>query len=99
MDHQFQSTREGHLDSLALFQGPEVDTAVHCKQWIEYKPINLVTEGSALEFNVPASPSDYIDLKQSRLHVTAQVTKQDGSPVTKEDLVAPTNLTLQTLCS
>ena len=99
MDYQLESNLESHNDSLALFQGPDKDFSILAKQWIEYRPINVISEGSVLEFNVPASSSDYINLKETRLQVKAKITKEDNSPVSREDLVAPSNLALQSIFS
>lgn len=90
---------ELHSETMALFQGPPGDSTVQSRQWVDYRPVSLMTEGSALEFNVPASPSDYIDLKKTVLQIKARVTRLEGTPITDTDNVSPINLTLQTMFS
>ena len=98
MEYQLPSALESHSESLALFQGPTTDSSIVSRQWVEYKPINAITEGAAIEFNITSSPSDYMNLQEYRLQIKAKLTHEDGiTPVTKEDLVAPVNLSLQSL--
>ncbi|XP_041376686.1 uncharacterized protein LOC121389141 [Gigantopelta aegis] len=59
----------------------------------------ITTENSPVEFNVYGQGVDYIDLKCTKLHVRAKITKADGSILTKDEKVGPVNLWLQSFWS
>jgi hypothetical protein len=66
-------------------------------------PINHLTEGSALEFNIPATSTQYVDLKRMHLHVNAKITKSDGTALVETgdnvDNVGVANAPLHTMFS
>ena len=98
MAYKFENALEGHQSNLALFHPLPVDTGVESIQWIEYRPVSQLTHGSFVEFNVPPSSMEYLDLSKTRLHIKARIVKKsDGSPVTPEDKVGFINLALATL--
>jgi hypothetical protein len=72
---------EVHGEGLALFQQPPTDTGIQGTEWITYRPVNQLTEGSALEFNIPSTSTSYLDLKRMQLHVKAKITKSDGTDI------------------
>lgn len=84
-------------ESLNFFSLPAQDVGVSQRKWVTVRPVNTITEESAVEFNVEGNEACYIDLKNSTLRVKLQVLKEDGSeiPITQE--VAPVNLFLQSL--
>lgn len=53
-----------HDNDLALFDLPEVETMTQKKEWLTLGPINQLTPGAAIEFNVPGTSMAYIDLKK-----------------------------------
>lgn len=58
---------ENHLNQLSLFESPPTDTAIQTREWVELRPINQISEYSALEFNIPPLSTGYMDLKNSRM--------------------------------
>jgi hypothetical protein len=89
----------GHSMKMALFQPPPTNTAIEKVEFVDYRPVNQLTEGSALEFNISGNSTQYMDLKRTRLHVKAKIVKADGTPVKVENKVALTNMSLQSLWS
>ena len=84
---------------LLLFDPVRVNKGAEQIRWIEYRPINQLTENAAVEICVPGTGSQYMDLKRSRLYVRASIKKGDGSDLAETDLVSPSNLFLQTIFS
>ncbi|KAJ8299070.1 hypothetical protein KUTeg_023130 [Tegillarca granosa] len=58
------------------------------KEWMEYRPVNQLTEGAAIEFSIPSSSSSYVDLKNSRLYLKLKITQSDNTPIGESDNVA-----------
>ncbi|XP_060572999.1 uncharacterized protein F54H12.2-like [Ruditapes philippinarum] len=88
-----------HQEELSLFVTPPADTSLQSREWITYRPVNQVTNASALEFNIPGHTSAYLDLKRSVLNLKLQIVKGDGSAVDPDEVVGPTNLPLHTVFS
>ena len=93
--------------SLSLFQPPPVEKTIEKEEWIEYRPIGQISQGSTIEFNIPQNSTNYIDLKKTRLYIKAKIVKPDGKAAVEdekedkedaeEDKVAFVNLTLHAL--
>lgn len=84
-------------DNLALFQAPEVHTGSQKTEWLTFRPINQLTEGAAIEFNVPGTSTSYIDLANTLLYVKFNVVKADGSSLEAAEPVGVTNNILHTM--
>jgi len=84
---------------LALFDLPEVETATQKREWLTVRPINQLTPGAAIEFNVPGTSMAYIDLKNLMLLVKLKIVKADGSDLVKDDPVGLTNNPLHSIFS
>ena len=94
--------------SLALFQPPLIDNGILHENWIEYNPIGSISESPGLiEFSIPGTSMDYINLRKSRLSLQYKITKENGDPIIYEvsglnvptdncDQVAPINFPLNT---
>ena len=91
--------RPGYTEGLALFQHPVTDVGHGGNKWVEYRPINQLTEGAPLEFVVAPTASTYIDLERTYLYVKAKLVKGDGTAIAKTELVVPSNLLLHTMFS
>lgn len=86
------------IKQLELFDPPPLLNSIEKKTWIEYKPIAPITDQrSPVEFHVPGSPQQYIDLKHSFLQLKVEFMKEDGSKVTETDKVVPANAFLHSL--
>lgn len=97
MAYKFENALEGYQSNLALFHPAPVDVGVEQIQWIEYRPVSQLSSGSFIEFNVSPTSLEYIDLKNTRLHIKARILRNDGSMVTPEDKVAFVNQPLSSL--
>ena len=96
-------------NELDLFSVPSTQTSIEEGRWLEMGPITSVANDSdTIEFNIPASVSEYIDLSSCYIRVKAKVVKASGDalngpPTTNADPpadnVAPTNLFLHALFS
>lgn len=71
----------GYGEELALFERPLVDGGVQKVRWIEYRAVNQITQGSAIEFQVNGGGNYYVDLRRTHLHVSVRVMKSDGTPI------------------
>ena len=76
---------------------PPTQTSIDKGQWVEYHPISNISDGGPIEFFIPGSGEEYMDLNQTQLYVKAKVTKVDGANLTDADHVGPVNLSLQSL--
>lgn len=92
-----QSLRKVTNQTLLYSNYPPVETATERVEWQDYRSVGPLTKGSVIEFNIPGTSSDYIDLKRTRLYVSIQILNPAGEPVTAKDLVAPVNLTMHSL--
>ncbi|XP_041372810.1 uncharacterized protein F54H12.2-like [Gigantopelta aegis] len=91
---------EAHAEELSIFELPRTFTSVEKIYYEDTRPTSqITTENSPVEFNVYGQGIDYIDLKRTKLHVKAKITKADGSILTKDEKVGPVNLWLQSLWS
>ena len=84
---------------LDLFGVPPTQTSVKHGTTVEYHPVAALIDSSPIEFNVPGSGEDYVDLANSFLHVTAKITNGDGTDLAPGTAVGPANLFLHSLFS
>ena len=81
--------------NLDLFSVPPTQTSVEHGVYVDYHPLTNVTDGSPIEFDLPASVTDYLDLA----NVKVKVTQRDGTNLQPDAQVAPVNLFLHSLFS
>ncbi len=84
---------------LDLFTVPGTQTAIISGNWDEYHPISNLLDGSPIEFHVAGTPEEYVDLSQTKLHIQAKITNDDGTRLAADAQVGPVNLFLQSLFS
>ena len=78
------SSCECTKSELDLFNVPPTQTAIESSQWIEHRPLTSLSAGAPVEFVITGSGEEYIDLSETYLQVTAQITKSNnGDLVTK----------------
>lgn len=82
---------------LDIFALPSTQTSIESGHWIHYKPISSLSDDGPIEFQVPGSGDDYIDLSHTMLHITAKVLNQDGTKLKADAGVGPTNNWLHSL--
>ena len=94
--------------SVSLFMPPPLDKSIQKEYWVEFNPIATISEGGVIEFNIPGTSLDYINLAKSRLNISYKLTHSDGTPVqdirdlngvptADLDQIAPVNLTLHSI--
>ena len=94
-----QSCESVHT-GLDLFSLPPTQTSVQVGQWVEYHPLATLAPGAPIEFAISGSTSDYIDLKNSYLHVKANVLRANGNrPPGDAPAFAPVNYWMHSLFS
>ena len=71
-------------NSLALFQPPFLENSIQKEYWVEYNPMATISEQSVIEFNIPGTSMDYIDLRKSKLSFEFRLLKPDGTPIVYE---------------
>ena len=77
-------------EEVALFEKPCNNIAYDKIQYVDYRPTSLVSGGGSIDFVIPPTANQYINLKKTYLHVTAKIIRGDGTPV-RADKVAPIN--------
>ena len=63
---------------LTIFQPPPIDKTIQKEYWVEFNPIAAITDSSVIEFNIPGTSVDYINLAKTRLHVKYIITDEKG---------------------
>ena len=80
--------------ALSLFEPIPINVGYQKIQYVDYHTSSHLNNGSCLNFTIPATSSQYIDLKRSRLCVKAYIMKEDGTKPNNSDIIAPVNLVL-----
>ena len=65
--------------SLCLFDKPPVQTDFISNQTVDYYPLTDPSSGGPIEFVIPGSKTEYIDLNDIQLYITAKVIGADGN--------------------
>jgi hypothetical protein len=86
-----EHSAECSLSPLEWFCLPPTQTAVQKTYDVEYQPLATATLANPIEFYIPASTEEYLDLKNSRLHVTCKIVRNTGQNIVAADIVAPVN--------
>lgn len=85
---------------LSLFSDPPNQVALQKIYFSETRPISSFDADDApLEFAIPGSGNEYMDLRRSRLYLKAKITKSDGTALTNLEKTGIINLPLQSLFS
>src|SRR6266700_6745087 len=64
---------------LDLFKKVSFQGAIENSQIIQYRPITALSETSTVEFDIPISPDEYLDLQNIYLWIKGRVVQQDGT--------------------
>jgi hypothetical protein len=76
-----EKSNYGYSEELALFEKPVLNGGVQKVRWIEYRPVNQITQDGTIDFNISGNGSNYVDLRKTYLHVKAKVVNHDNSPL------------------
>ena len=72
---------------------------IHKVQWVDYRSISPVQEGCCLEFYIPPSLTQYLDLDHTFLKIKVGVKEADGTELEDNDEVGLTNNVLNSIFS
>jgi len=86
-------------EEVSLFEKPCNNIAYQKTQYVDYRPTSLLSSGGSLNFTIPPTGSQYINLKKTHLQLKAKIVKADGTAPKATELVSPINLTLHSLFS
>ena len=90
-------SEQTYSSRLALFQKPYIENSVEEIQYIDFTPRNGLAEGSVIEFVIPGTSAEYIDLRRTRLKIKARIVTNEGKPITTDMQVGLVNLSLSSL--
>ncbi len=86
--------------SLCIFDKPGVLTDIQRSYVANYFPVNTLSSTGPLEFQIPGTREDYIDLSSTALYVRFKIVREDGKPLDQStDIVAFNNLGIASLFS
>ncbi|KAK2146431.1 hypothetical protein NP493_3668g00015 [Ridgeia piscesae] len=74
-------------------------TSIEYPQWVEHQPVASIGTGGPIEFLLPGSGDDYLDLANTYLFVRARVLKGDGGRLPAAAPVGPVNNWMHSLFS
>jgi len=85
---------------LSLLEEPPYDVSLTNSFIVEHYPVNAVNDKSVpIQFHIPGSDNQFIDLRDTRIHVRGKILLVDGKPIADTDIVAPVNIFLHSLFS
>ncbi|XP_061190341.1 uncharacterized protein F54H12.2-like [Saccostrea echinata] len=85
---------------LSLFTDPPNQVALQKIYFSETRPIySFDADDAPLEFAIPGSGNEYLDLRRSRLYLKVKITKADGTSMAASEKTGIVNLPLQSLFS
>ena len=90
---------EGVKTELDLFTVPPTQNSIVDSHVVEHQPRASLDSGGPIEFFIPGSGDDYIDLANTMLHLQVKVTRADGAPLDVAEPVGPVNNFLHSLFS
>ena len=90
---------EGVKSELDLFTVPPTQNCITNSHVVEHQPTASLDSGGPIEFLIPGSGDDYLDLANTMLHVQAKVTQANGHAIDAGEVVAPVNNWLHSLWS
>lgn len=84
-------------ESLCLFDDKDVQLDITGNVVTDYYPLTSLSAGGPIEFTVPGTVDEYIDLSDIKLHLRVKITKKDGSALAKTDKVCFVNQPISSL--
>ena len=94
-----RQTCEGVKSELDLFTVPPTQNNIIDSHIVEHQPMASLDSGGPIEFLIPGSGDDYLDLANTLLHVQAKVTRANGDNLDLVNPVGPVNNWLHSLFS
>ncbi|KAI0209956.1 hypothetical protein LSAT2_005325 [Lamellibrachia satsuma] len=90
---------EGVKTELDLFTVPPTQNCIADSHVVEHQPMASLDSGGPIEFFIPGSGDDYMDLANTMLHLQVKVTRANGNPIDAGEPVGPVNNWLHSLFS
>ena len=90
---------EGVKSKLYLFTVPPTQNNIVDSRIVEHQPLASLDSGGPIEFLIPRSGDDYLDLANTMPHVQVKVTRADGDDLLLALPVGPLNNWLHSLFS
>ena len=90
---------EGVKSELDLFTIPPTQNSIIDSRIVEHQPMASLDSGGPIEFLIPGSGDDYLDLANTMLHVQVKVTRANGDDLLLALPVGPVNNWLHSLFS
>ena len=90
---------EGVKTELDLFTVSPTQNCITDSHVVEHQPMASLDSGGPIEFLIPGSGDDYLDLANTMLHVQAKVTRANGHELDADEPVGPVNNWLHSLFS
>ena len=90
---------EGVKSELDLFTVPPTQNCIIASHVVEHQPTASLDSGGPIEFFIPGSGDDYIDLANTMIHVQVKVTQPNGNDLDAAAPVGPVNNWLHSLWS
>ena len=84
---------------LELFPTPPVNLSMEKGDYVHYKPVSTLNNASPLEFHVPASSEEYVDLGRTSLYLKLKITNAAGTVLGAAAQAAFVNLPLYSIFS
>ena len=76
-----------HSPELSLFANPIQSKGISRLQYIDYRPVGQLNDDSVIEFNIPGCGSQYLNLKDTKLHMKVQIVNENNQPIGQDDSV------------
>ena len=86
-------------NELDLVTVPLMQTSVEHGCTMDYHPVSMLTDNGPIEFNIPGSGEDYIDLTNIFLHLSVKITGADEANIAEPAAIEPVNLLMHILFS
>ena len=99
MSFKAEGSDDVYSDDLALFHTPPTESAVLSTKIVDFHPTSPLRHGSPVEFTISGSGPQYIDMKNTKLHLKLRILKADGSGLDIDNSVGPVNQILHSLWS
>lgn len=95
-DYEFHCSKS----EVDLHSMPPLNISMDQGQFIAHQPVSsLDSHNGPIEFHIPSSTDQYIDLGRTKLYLSVKVVKRDGTDIAENQKVAPVNLLLHSLFS
>jgi len=62
-----------HTESAAIFGHKNVNVSEEDIRWVDYKPVNPITQNTVVEFYIPGHSKRYVSLKDSYVHCVVEI--------------------------